>query len=262
MNNTVKLQRQCVQLGSINCDSVSPALQMKVAAGALDKPQIKGMVLQVLTTDRCALLIPPGCFLKKPVLLSVHVFVTAGGMRRYLQLIQAGSGHGFISSRMAHPYRPAHSQECDGSLKTELDGALFAPLCEEEQSELLCSSLTELSDPESTRGRRPAVRQTPCSWINVLLVSLQCNGCFLDTLISAKFSWLCVILQWSGKNHHLSECEPQMWVIRTFGIKIIIMATVKLLTFIQECIPLSYSVPDNLNLWLHLSWPTHSDHHS
>lgn len=53
-------------------------------------------------------------------------------------------------------------------------------LCEEEQSELLCSSLTELSDPESTRGRRPAVRQTPCSWINVLLVSLQCNGCFLS----------------------------------------------------------------------------------
>lgn len=62
MNDAVKLQRQCVQLGSINCDSVSPALQMKVAAGALDKPQITGMVLQVLTTDRCALLIPPGCF--------------------------------------------------------------------------------------------------------------------------------------------------------------------------------------------------------
>lgn len=127
MNNTVKLQRQCVQLGSINCESVSPALQMKVAAGALDKPQIKGMVLQVLTTDCCALLIPPGCFFFF-FFLSVHVFVTAGGMRRYLQLIQAGSGHGFISSRMAHPYRPAHSQECDGSLKTELDGALFAPV--------------------------------------------------------------------------------------------------------------------------------------
>lgn len=53
----------------------------------------------------------------------------------------------FISSKMAHPYRPGHSQECggDGSLKTELDGALSAPLCEEEQNDLLMfSSLTEL----------------------------------------------------------------------------------------------------------------------
>lgn len=184
-------------------------------------------------------------------------------MRRYLQLIQAGSGHGFISSRMAHPYRPAHSQECDGSLKTELDGALFAPLCEEEQSELLCSSLTELSDPESTRGRRPAVRQTPCSWINVLLVSLQCNGCFLSGHVDiCEVQLTLCYTAMIGKKHLLSECEPQMWVIRTFGIKIIMMATVKLLTFIQECIPLAYSVPDNLNLWLHLSWPTHSDHHS
>lgn len=207
MNNTVKLQRQCVQCPSINCDSVSPALQMKVAAGALDKPQIKGMVLQVLTTDRCALLIPPGCFLKKPVLLSVHVFVTAGGMRRYLQLIQAGSGHGFISSRMAHPYRPAHSQECDGSLKTELDGALFAPLCEEEQSELLCSSLTELSDPESTRGRRPAVRQTPCSWINVLLVSLQCNECFLSGHID-----ICEVQLTLCYTAMIGKKSPPLWV--------------------------------------------------
>lgn len=81
------------------------------------------------------------------------------------------------------------------------------------------------------------------------LTSCWCLCSVMDTLISATFSWLCVRLQWSEKNHLLSECEPQLWVIRTFGIKIIVMATVKLLTFIQECNPLSYS--DHLNLWLH-----------
>lgn len=204
MNNTVKLQRQCVQLGSINCESVSPALQLKVAAGALDKPQIKGMVLQVLTTDCCALLIPPGCFFFF-FFLSVHVFVTAGGMRRYLQLIQAGSGHGFISSRMAHPYRPAHSQECDGSLKTELDGALFAPVWGRTKwASVLVSDRTV----RSRIHKGPAsCSETDTVQLDVLLVSLQCNGCFLSGHID-----ICEVQLTLCYTAMIGKKTPSLWV--------------------------------------------------
>lgn len=262
MNNTVKLQRQCVQLGSINCESVSPALQMKVAAGALDKPQIKGMVLQVLTTDCCALLIPPGCFF-----FFFFSFRSCLCHCWWNETVPAAHS-GWIWARV-------HLLQDGTSISTSTFSGVWWVIKNRTGRSLICSCVRknkvsfcarlwpncQIQNPQGAGvlqwDRHRAAGLMSC-WCLCSVMGASC----LDTLISAKFSWLCVILQWSGKKHLLSECEPQMWVIRTFGIKIIMMATVKLLTFIQECIPLSYSVPDNLNLWLHLSWPTHSDHHS
>lgn len=176
---------------------------MKVTAGVLDKPQIKGMVLQVLTTDRCTLLIPPGCFAFRSCLCHCWWNETvpaahSGWIWARVHLLQDGTS--ILTSTFSGVWWVIKNRE--------LDGALFAPLCEEEQNELLmCSSLTELSDPESTRGRRPAVRQTPCSWINVLLVSLQCNGCFLTGHID-----ICEVQLTLCYTAVIGKKTPSLWV--------------------------------------------------
>lgn len=129
-------------------------------------------------------------------------------MRRYLQLIQAGSGHGFISSRTAHPYRPAHSQECDGSLKTENWTEPYLLLCVRKNKVSFCARLwpnCQIQNPQGA-GVLQWDRHRAAGLMSCWCLCSVMGASWLDTLISAKFSWPCVILQWSGKK------TPSLWV--------------------------------------------------